>query len=42
MFRLRRILAALLDDKVWNEVNDEASKRAEQEARNLLEGTEKE
>jgi hypothetical protein len=41
MFRLRRILAALLDNKVWDEVNDEASSRAEQEAK-FLEGTEKE
>jgi hypothetical protein len=40
MFRLRRILAALLDNKVWDEVNDEASSRAEQEAK-FLEGTEK-
>jgi hypothetical protein len=41
MFRLRRIVAADLDDKVWNYVNDEASKRAEQEA-SLLQSTEKE
>jgi hypothetical protein len=41
MFRLRRILAALLDNKVRDEVNDEASSRAEQEAK-FLEGTEKE
>jgi hypothetical protein len=43
MFRLRRILAAMLDDAVWDRVNDEASSRAEQEAKTLpLEGTEKE
>src|SRR5262249_721597 len=42
MFRLRRILAALLDDQVCDEVNDEASSRAEKEAKKLLEGTEEE
>jgi hypothetical protein len=42
MFRLRRILAAWLDDEVWDKVNDEASSQAEQEAKKLLEGTEKE
>ena len=41
MFRLRRILAALLDDEVWDEVNERASERANQEAK-FLEGTEKE
>jgi hypothetical protein len=41
MFRLRRILAALLDDQVRDKVNDEASSRAEKEAK-FLEGTEKE
>ena len=43
MFRMRRILAALLDDKVSDKVNDEASSRAEKDAKELLlEGTEKE
>jgi hypothetical protein len=42
MFRLRRILAALLDDEVRHRVNDEASSRAEKEAKKLLEGAEKE
>jgi hypothetical protein len=41
MFRLRRILAALLDDEVWDDINDNASERAKQEAK-FLEGTEKE
>jgi hypothetical protein len=43
MFRLRRSLAAMLDDEVWDKVNDEASSRAEREATMLpLEGAEKE
>ena len=41
MFRWRRILAALLDDQVSDQVNDEAAKRARQEAKSLK-GTEKE
>jgi hypothetical protein len=41
MFRWRRILAALLDDDVWDKVNNKASERAEQEAK-LLELPEKE
>jgi hypothetical protein len=41
MFRLRRILAALLDDEVCDEVNDKASWRAEKQAK-FLEGKEKE
>ena len=41
MFRLRRILTALLDDEVWDKVNDEAAECAEQEAK-LLETTEEE
>ena len=40
-FRLRRILAALLDDEVWDKVNDEAAECAGQEAK-LLETTEEE
>jgi hypothetical protein len=41
IFRLRRIEAAFLSAKVWDDVNDEASSLAEAEAE-LLEGTEKE
>jgi hypothetical protein len=41
MFRLRRILATLLDDEVSDKANDEASSRAEKEAK-FLKGTEKE
>lgn len=41
MFRLRRILAATLNDEVWDKVNDEASERARENAK-FLEGTEKE
>jgi hypothetical protein len=42
MFRLRRSLTAMLNDEVWDKVNDDASSRAEKEANKLLEGTEKE
>jgi hypothetical protein len=42
MFRLRRSLTAMLNDEVWDKVNDDASSRAEKEASKLLEGTEKE
>jgi hypothetical protein len=41
MFRWRRILAALTSAEVWEEVNDQASSRAEAEIE-LMEGTEKE
>jgi hypothetical protein len=41
MYRYRRILAALLDDEVWDKVNDEASERAERETK-LLNFPEKE
>ena len=41
MFRWRRILAALLNDQVSDQVNDEATKRAHQEVKSLK-GTEKE
>jgi hypothetical protein len=41
MFRLRRILAALLDDQVRNEVDNRTSARAIQKAK-FLEGWEKE
>ena len=41
MFRWRRILAALLDDQVSDQVNDEATRRARQEVKSLK-GTEKE
>ena len=41
MFRCRRLLAALMSDKVWEDVNDEACSRAEA-ATELMEGTEKE
>ena len=41
IIRLRRIQAALLGDKVWNDVDEEASSLAEANPR-LMEGTEKE
>jgi hypothetical protein len=41
MFRWRRILAALMSDKVWEDVNDQACSRAEADTE-LMEGTEKE
>jgi hypothetical protein len=42
MFRLRRSLAAMLNDEVWDKVNDEASSRAEEDANKLLQGADKE
>jgi hypothetical protein len=42
MFRLRRSLAAMLNDEVWDKVNDEASSRAEEDANRFLQGADKE
>ena len=41
MFRYRRLLAALMSDEVWEDVNHKACSRAEAETE-LMEGTEKE
>ena len=41
MFRWRRILAVLMTDEVWEDVNDQACSRAEADTE-LMEGTEKE
>jgi hypothetical protein len=40
-FRYRRLLAALMSNEVWQDVNDQASSRAEAEIE-LMEGSEKE
>ena len=41
MFRWRRIVAALMSEEVWEEVNNKASSLAEAQAE-LMEGPEKE
>jgi hypothetical protein len=41
IIRLRRILAAFLADKIWNDVNEKASSLAEADSK-LMEGTETE